>query len=116
MNHQYLYSYRLNGDKSLHRIRAPEGMNDDAIRQALTAKHGRAIDFLLLERTAGYLDSHFDSLSEGAARSDTNSDDPHGWEQAIAKGNSGPRGGVARPSAEIAESWDRAFQKVSEGN
>lgn len=112
MRNEFVYQYRIAGDASIHRIRAPESLDTEAIRRTLRGTHGAEPMFVSLVRTATAADAGIPGLSEGG----TSDADPYNWAAAIAKVNSGRRDNAAKPSAEIAASWDEAFKKVREGN
>lgn len=107
MNKEYLYSYRIARAATIHRIRAPESMEQTAVQRALETKHGKPIDLLMLEKTAGALDVHFDTLSEGQAGS--NDADPYGWARAYELAAS------HKPSIGAA-SWATVFKQAQAGN
>lgn len=106
----FLYQYRLQGDATIHRIRAPESMEQEAIHKALEMKHGRTVDLLMLKGTATVADAEIPSLSERETGSATTSDDAiaQSWRAAFAKGS-------AEPRDKTAASWPAAFRKAQEG-
>lgn len=115
-NREFLYAYRLTGETGIRQVRAPEGLEQEAVQKALETKHGRQVDLLMLKGTATSADAGIPSLSERETGSATNRDDPHGWTRAIelASQRSQSIGKQSQPSTEIQNSWSRAFEKVRE--